>query len=311
MAHAAATGHRINWIHAALNVALVCRTVGDYRRVLSLLADIVEQLGDDLAHERLGRNNYPVVTTLTELAVANAELGQFDRAMAIHEEAVRRAEELGHSITLLVARMHLVETFVRRGLFQEAIPRLEAATQALREAGLYVWTLLGTADLGYSLAMTGRRTEGIALLREAVAQTGRMRRTNEARWTVLLGEAYLLDGQLGETRDAAERAFALARQRGERATEARVLWLRGAIEAQDTGGDPAAAEAHYTAAMALAEELGARPLVAHCHLGLARLHGSADKRESSQNHLATATAMYREMGMAHWLQQAEALGVDP
>ena len=88
-------------------------------------------------------------------------------------------------------------------------------------------------------------------------------------------------------------------------------WLRGAIEAQDTGGDPAAAEAHYTAAIALAEELGARPLVAHCHLGLARLHGSAGKRESSKTHLVTATAMYREMGMAHWLEQAEALRVDP
>ena len=90
-----------------------------------------------------------------------------------------------------------------------------------------------------------------------------------------------------------------------------MLWLRGAIESQDTRGDPAAAEAYYTASMALAEGLRTRPLVARCHLGLARLHGSAGKRESSKTHLVTATAMYLEMGMAHWLEQGEALRVDP
>ena len=33
------------------------------------------------------------------------------------------------------------------------------------------------------------------------------------------------------------------------------------------------AEAHYRQALALAEELGMRPLQAHCHLGLGRLYG--------------------------------------
>ena len=36
--------------------------------------------------------------------------------------------------------------------------------------------------------------------------------------------------------------------------------------------DVATAEAHYRAAMALATELGMRPLVAHCHLGLGKLY---------------------------------------
>ena len=29
------------------------------------------------------------------------------------------------------------------------------------------------------------------------------------------------------------------------------------------------------------------------------------KREQAQEHLATATTMYREMGMTYWLEQAE------
>jgi hypothetical protein len=49
-----------------------------------------------------------------------------------------------------------------------------------------------------------------------------------------------------------------------------------------------------------------RLLVAHCHLGLGKLYRRTDKRERAQEHLATATTMYREMGMTHWLEKAEA-----
>ena len=49
-----------------------------------------------------------------------------------------------------------------------------------------------------------------------------------------------------------------------------------------------------------------RPLVAHCHLGLGKLYARTGKREQAQEHLRTATAMYREMDMRFWLDQAEA-----
>jgi tetratricopeptide (TPR) repeat protein len=55
------------------------------------------------------------------------------------------------------------------------------------------------------------------------------------------------------------------------------------------------AEAHYRQALALAEELGLRPLVAHCHLGLGKLYRRTGKREQAQEHLTTATTMSREM----------------
>ena len=55
----------------------------------------------------------------------------------------------------------------------------------------------------------------------------------------------------------------------------------------------------------MATELGMRPLVAHCHLGLGKLYRRTGKREQAQEHLTTATTMYREMGMTYWLEKAE------
>ena len=53
-------------------------------------------------------------------------------------------------------------------------------------------------------------------------------------------------------------------------------------------------------------EIGMRPLIAHCHLGLGKLYLRTDKREQAEEHLATARTMYREMGMTYWLEKAEA-----
>jgi hypothetical protein len=47
-----------------------------------------------------------------------------------------------------------------------------------------------------------------------------------------------------------------------------------------------------------------RPLVAHCHLGLGKLYRRTGSQELAQEHLGSATAMYREMGMRFWLEQA-------
>jgi hypothetical protein len=58
-------------------------------------------------------------------------------------------------------------------------------------------------------------------------------------------------------------------------------------------------------ALDLAKQLGMRPLVAHCHLGLGKLSRRTGKREQAQEHLAIATTMYREMDMRFWLEQAE------
>jgi hypothetical protein len=60
------------------------------------------------------------------------------------------------------------------------------------------------------------------------------------------------------------------------------------------------------AALALAGELGMRPLLAHCHVGLGKLYRRTDKRDDAREHLTTATTMYREMGMTYWVEQAEA-----
>ena len=66
------------------------------------------------------------------------------------------------------------------------------------------------------------------------------------------------------------------------------------------------ATSHYRQALALAEELGLRPLQAHCHLGLGTLYTKLGWQEQARAALSAAVTLYRAMDMTFWLSQAEA-----
>jgi hypothetical protein len=105
---------------------------------------------------------------------------------------------------------------------------------------------------------------------------------------------------------AGRRAFALAVKRKERAQEAYAERLLAEVASRAHPHDIAEAERHYQRAASLAEALGMRPLLAHCHLGLGKVYQAAGKREQAPEHLTTATTLYREMNMRFWLEQPEA-----
>jgi tetratricopeptide (TPR) repeat protein len=125
-------------------------------------------------------------------------------------------------------------------------------------------------------------------------------------WMVHLSEAYLLSGRLEEARQRAGQALALSRDYKQRGHEAYALHLLGDIAAHRDSPEVETAEAHYQQALALADELGMRPLQAHCHRGLGMLYAATGQREQARTALSTAIEMYKSMDMTFWLPQTEA-----
>jgi tetratricopeptide (TPR) repeat protein len=112
-----------------------------------------------------------------------------------------------------------------------------------------------------------------------------------------LGRAALLLGRLDEARSLGDRPLEYSSSRPGSAAHA--LHLLGDIATHPDRFDAESGEAHYRKALALAEPRGMRPLVAHCHAGLARLYLRTGKPQGADEHFTTATRMYREMGMTY------------
>jgi hypothetical protein len=122
---------------------------------------------------------------------------------------------------------------------------------------------------------------------------------------VYLAEAHLLAGHVQEATDHAAGAIALSRRRNERGYQAWALRLVGEIGSRPEVVDLSSSAASFQEALRLSEALGMRPLEAHCHLGLGRLHWRGGDRAASGEHLGMAAAMYGEMDMKPWLDQVE------
>jgi tetratricopeptide (TPR) repeat protein len=160
---------------------------------------------------------------------------------------------------------------------------------------------LALAQLGDAGEVLHRLREGEQLVEGLVAREMIYTQSPACHW---LGRASLLLGRLDEARRLGDRALISVPRESGFAAHAR--HLLGDIATHDHRFDAESGETHYRQALALAEPRGMRPLVAHCHLSLGKLYRRTSTREQAQEHVATATAMYRDMGMTYWLEQAEA-----
>ena len=93
-----------------------------------------------------------------------------------------------------------------------------------------------------------------------------------------LSEASLLADRLEDAHTRAAQAVDFARQYQQRGTQAWALWILGESTARQAFPESEPATGHYRQALALAEELGMRPLQAHCHRGLGTLYATTGQR---------------------------------
>jgi tetratricopeptide (TPR) repeat protein len=171
---------------------------------------------------------------------------------------------------------------------------------------MLVWFRETAAALGSAYACAGRVAEALPLLEQAERQgptTGAM--GGQSLRVGYVSEGYLLADRMQEAVQLARRALDLARAHKERGHEAWALRLLGEIAAHQDPPDIEPAAHHYRQALALADELGMCPLVAHCHLGLGTLYGKIDQPQQAHAELSSAIALYRAMDMTFWLSQAE------
>jgi class 3 adenylate cyclase/tetratricopeptide (TPR) repeat protein len=282
--------------------------LGDHRQAMGFLKRNVESLAGDLLRERFGLTGLPAVLSRAWLARCLAELGAFPDGTLHGEEAVRIAEAVDHPPSLSIAYLGVGFLSLRKGDLSRAIPMLERCFELCRVYNMLLWVPETAAALGCAYACAGRVAEALPLLEQA-EQSGTAMGSMSGQ-SLLVGyasEAYLLAGRLQEAVQLAGRALDLARTHKERGHEAWALRLLGEIAAYQTPSEIEPAAHHYRQALALADELGMRPLVAHCHLGLGTLSAKTGQPEQARAELSAAIELYRAMEMIFWLPQAEAM----
>jgi class 3 adenylate cyclase/tetratricopeptide (TPR) repeat protein len=292
---------------ASFNLCVLYHYLADYRRSMEWSRQNIERLEGDLVRERFGLAGLPAALSRTIHASSLIELGRFAEALTCAEEGVRIAEAVGHPYSRAYAGLAVGYLFLRKGELEPAIRRLEQDLALCRATDIRFLFPFVASFLGSAYTLSGRVEDALPLLERAVEAAGAM----EVAFGRLFPVGFLSEAMLaaGRTEDAAalgRRALDLCRTPKVRGWEAWTLRMLGEIGSRRDPAGTEEARAHYGQALSLAQDLGMRPLIAHCHVGLGRLARRAGRRQDAEAHIATATGLFREMGMRFWLERTEA-----
>jgi tetratricopeptide (TPR) repeat protein len=306
LALATASGEVVLQAQANQRLGAAYQAQGDYRRAIDCLRQSVARFDGVQRREHFGQVILPTVLSRAYLVWCHADLGTFAEGRVLGEEGFRIAEAVDHPASLMYGCWGIGLLFLRKGDLPRALPLLERAVGICREIDLPLYFPRMAAALGAAYTLAGRLADAVPLLTQAMEQTTAPEMAGfQALCSLPLGEAYLQAGRLEAAHALAEGALALTRRHQERGNEAYALRILGEIAARRDPPEIELAAAHYQQALALAEELGMRPLQAHCHWGLGTLYAATGQREQARTALATAIALYRDMDMTFWLPQTE------
>jgi tetratricopeptide (TPR) repeat protein len=280
---------------------------GDYERVVALAIDNLGAVPAEFVNDHFGMAVPASIFDRAWLVMSLAELGRFAEAAKYEAEAIHIAEPTQHAFSIGWAHFAASMPHLLKGDWAKALSLVEHWLMVLRSGKVAVHLPWAVASSAWAMAETGEADETRNRIREAEALLeGQAAHgiVGHRGWAYhAVGRASLRLGRLDEARRLAQSAIETSQRQPGFAAHAR--HLLGDIETSTGRFDHERGVGHYLDALALAQRHGMRPLVAHCHFGLGKLHRRAGKAEDAEHHQTTATAMYRDMDMRFWLAHAQ------
>ena len=275
---------------------------GRFRQADLILRQNLEVLEASGDIDRTGRDSLAYVASCGWLAFVMTELGEFDRAQVYADKACQAAQASKHAYTAVIAQTLEALVWLRRGQPSRAMHPLEQSLRACTEHYLALWQPVASSWLGLTHVLLGQTKEAIPFLQEGVTRTEALGiKAYLSLWVTHLAEGLLASGQTDHARVTAEHALDLALTHKEGGHQARALCLLGDIASQDGSLESGQAEGYYRHGLMLADNLGMRPVLALCHLGLGKLYRSRGQRLGAEEHLGAAFSLFAEMDMRLWL----------
>jgi class 3 adenylate cyclase/tetratricopeptide (TPR) repeat protein len=289
-------------IEAKYRLAQTHFALGDLMQAGTLFVETVRALSD----------NHPVslppffaAWPRAWVGLVFAHLGRFAEAIEQAEDAMRIAQSAGHPHTVIEAHAALGGVRLEQGDLTAAFGEFEDAMALLSRRNVGDPNIF--SGFGYVCVLSGRVADGLPLMEASIIGEASISAMGLGLAVRLsrLAEAYQIAGRAEEAAERARSALDLARKHKERANEALALRVLADIMARGSWSDADAALQQYEASLALAVQIGMRPLIAHLHAGFGRLYMRTGNREQAAEQRALAASMYRELGMNGWLERLE------
>jgi class 3 adenylate cyclase/tetratricopeptide (TPR) repeat protein len=287
-------------------VGVAYNKASQYDRAALILRAGMESVTGDLIYKQFGTAVILSAIYRSHLAQSLTMTGEFEEGIEHGQEGMRIADAANHPLSQIHVNSSLGFLFLLKGDFAEAIPALERALALCEDKHIPIYIPLVSPRLGYAYVNMHRQEEGLRLIERSIEDFANVGRASFLALNVIwLAETYLVAGRFEDAAALMAQAVKLAKQHKEDGHLALALKLCGDIARQRTPNDLEQGESYYRQALESACALGMRPLQAHCHAGLGKLHLLTGSPDQARFEFNSALELYRSMEMNFWIPDTE------
>jgi tetratricopeptide (TPR) repeat protein len=297
-------------LRASLRVGLTLALngAGRPRESLAVADEVIELIGDDMHAGRSVTGTRPALRVMMTRSMALIELGRLDDAARQLDEMERTARELQELEDLGLALMGRFFHAYRLGEIDLALSRALQAFELTERNATAFFRMLAHTILGNVYVELGRWADARNAAEGAIdliAQS-HLGLTNEPPNLANLALAHLHLGDAGAALEIAQRAVAMAVERGAKGPEYRTRQALGQIMLESEGAAAADdVEREFQLALDIVREIGHKAHEPLIHLDLAKLARVRGDDTAHAQELRQALGLFREMGMDRRAEQVE------
>ncbi len=222
-------------------------------------------------------------------------LGYPATALAEAHRAIEDAREIGQAASLMVALCIASFTSILCGRHAEANAQSDEAVRLADEKGTIIWKANATINRGCVLALTGQAADAAHMITSGLTA---FRSTGASVFMPFflshLTRAYAEHGQFGDAWRCLGEAMATVETAKEKWCEPEVHRMAGEIALMAAQPDAAAAQTHFTRALAVAREQRAKSWELRAATSLARLRRDHGKQDEARDLLAPIYGWFTE-----------------
>jgi predicted ATPase len=273
--------------------------LSDFTEASQFMERSVEQM------RRIG-NKVEEATASAFLGYVLGIMGDFDRALFHIDHGIQLAQEVQNPFAEANA-YHLRGTVCdQRGEWPQAIMDYKKAIRIAEKAEDLFRLYLVKSWKGRACTMAGDPSRGQVLLEESLALAERIGTKFWLAWqkTALAFCLFML-GELDTGFSLCQKAIRVGEETGDKYVIAFAYRTFAEIFSSLEPSDPQKAEDAILEAIRRQQEIDAKPELARSYASYAHLLTSRGENEKAQEYLARATGMFRQMGMAWDLAQAD------
>jgi predicted ATPase len=249
----------------------------------------------------------PGATSLGYAALALWYLGYPTQALQRSQQAVTFAQELSHPVSLAFTLEGVAEIAQCRREAHRTQERAEALMTLSTEQRFAFWVVAATVLRGWALAEQGQRAEGMAQIRQGLADWQAMGEAlSQPHFRALLAELYGHVGQTEAGLTVLTEVLADVHNTGLCYYEAELYRLKGVLHLQHAA-EHQEAEESFQQALVIARHQEAKSLELRTAMSLSRLWLSHGKRAEAYALLAPIYGWFTEGFDTADLQEAKAL----